>query len=677
MPRKRMTRREFLFASTLTTSAALLAACGTKAPPAPTAAPTPVTSATEVPAPTDAVAAPTQAPAAGGKYSEAPMLAEKVKAGTLPPVDQRLPENPLVIEPEEEVGQYGGTWHWAQAGYADWMGYWRIYGFVEPFLKYERHTAGSVYPNVLESWDWNDDSTVVTLHFRKGMKWSDGEPLTANDFLFYWNDMVLDETVKESAPRGTRVNGELMKVDKVDDYTLTCTFVAPNPLFLYHVSKGYGSPQNVTPAHYLKKFHPKYNKDLKPDDVQELLNRAGDPMSYPDMPSFAPWQLVEVKVGERAVLERNPYYWKVDSKGNQLPYLDRIEITVMKDAEVMKLKAIAGEVDAQFDFLQVADVPMLKENQEAGDYRLMLWPGADFGYPLVIPGYDYEGDPAIRELIMDKRFRQALSWAINRERINQITALGLATPRQAALSKESPEFQTPEGKTVYDAWASSYAAHEPETAKKLLDEIGLVDANGDGWRERPDGTPLELVLDVVAEDNIIAQSSDLIKEDWEAVGLKTVLNATDYDTCDRRAATGERMFWAYPNACAWGLVSAAGHWAPVDSGGPYICPRMGLWYETGGEEGVAPPKGSMLEKLQQAYSELIQITDPVARDAALLKAYQIHIDEGPINIGVVADHPVPVLVKNNFRNVPTTGLVGPWDLGFPGTSCPEQFFIKS
>ncbi|MGQ9677555.1 MAG: ABC transporter substrate-binding protein [Chloroflexota bacterium] len=673
MSEKRLTRRNFLLISALSTSAAIAAACGPT--PAPTAAPTQVPkAATAVPTEVPTEAAATQVPPS--KYNEAPMLAEMVQAGTLPPVDQRLPKNPLVVQPEEEVGQYGGVWRWAQAGFTDWLGYWAIYGYVEPWIKFERKSANGWYPNMIDKYEWNADDTELTIHYREGMRWSDGEPVTVDDWLFFWNDMVNDTTVALAVPLGTNPGGETMKVDKVDDFTLKFTFSQSNPLFLEYMSRGYyGSATQTVPAHYMKQFHPKYNTDLAADQVQDLISRFNYPYNYPDMPSLMPWKVVEAKVGEKMVLERNPYYWKVDSQGNQLPYLDGIDITIMKDPEVMKLKAIAGEIDCQFDFFEVKDVPMLKENQEKGDYRLMLWPGTDFGWPILILGYA-NADTGLADLFYDQKFRIAMSVAINRTRINELTSLGLATPRQAALSKEAPEFQTPEGKKVYDEWAASYAAHDPEQAKALLDEIGLVDVNGDSFRERADGSLLELIGDVVADDKISVEAADLIREDFEAVGLKLIVNAKEYSYCSNRALSGESQIWIRGGNAAWGLISATAHWTPIEYGGCYVCPPCGRYFQTGGKEGVPARPGSVLEKLQQAYSELIKIVDPDERTKELLNAYRLHIDEGPVNIGTVADHPVPVLVKNSFRNVPDKGLIGPWDLGFPGTSCPEQFFMK-
>ena len=610
-----------------------------------------------------------------GMYSEAPALAELVAAGELPPVDERLPAEPLVIEPVDEIGQYGGTWRLIDNN--DSNGWTRQTVLVEPFLKWNRDVNG-FRPNIVTSWDWNDEATELTVNFRQGVRWSDGDPMNVDDYLFWWNDMVLDEDVPVNAPFGTTVRGEKMSVEKVDDYTLQFSFPHSNPLFMEYVSRGsYHSSLHVVPEHYMREFHPKYNSEM--EDATELANRynGGSRLHYPGMPTLSAWMVVDYVSGQRLVMERNPYYWKVDTEGNQLPYIDRLDVEIPEGSatELVTLKGIAGELDMQVRDVNLLDVPLVLENQEAGGYRVIMWSRGDYAWPWIIPMYDYP-DEGILDLMYTKEFRQAMSHAINRDRINEITSFGLATARQFSLSAESPEFQTPEGQAFYQEWASSYASYDPELAGSLLDGVGVVDADGDGWRDRPDGTALELIVDIPATDTGSIDRMDLVKEDWEAVGLKTVLNIIAGEVVSERHLAGEIMIRAWGSAAAWGLVSAATVWTPIEGvtysiGGA----RIGDYYNSGGERGVAPRPGSMLEQLQDAYAELISIVDPDERNAKLLEAYQIHIDEGPITIGTIGEHPSPLIVKNNFRNVPDFGLVAGWDLGFPGTADPEQFFF--
>ena len=609
-----------------------------------------------------------------GMYNEAPALAEKVAAGELPPVDERLPDEPLVLEPVEEIGQYGGTWRAVDNGDAN--GWTQMTTSVEPFLKWNRDVNG-FRPNIVTSWEWNEDATELTVDFRRGIKWSDGDPMTVDDYLFWWNDMVLDEDVPVNAPFGTTVRGELMSVEKVDDYTLQFSFPYSNPLFLEYKSRGaYHSSLHIVPEHYMRQFHPKYSDA---EDATELVNHYGwsSRLHHPGMPTIYAWMVTDRVAGQRLVLERNPFYWKVDTEGNQLPYIDRLDITIPEGApnELVVLKGIAGELDFQSRGVNLLDIPLMIENQEAGGYRVVIWNNGDYAWPWIMPMYDYP-DEDIVDLMYMKEFRQALSHAINRDRINEITSLGMATARQFSLSAESPEFQTEEGAAFYQEWAASYASYDPELAGELLDSIGVVDADGDGWRDRPDGTPLEVIVDVPAEDTPTVDRMDLIKEDWDEVGLNTVLNIITWSVVTDRHFSGEIMIRAWGSAAAWGLVSAATVWTPIE-GVSYAVggARIGEYYNSGGERGVAPRPGSMLEQLQDAYTELISILDPDERNAKLLDAYRIHIDEGPITIGTVGEHPNALIVKSNLRNVPDFGLTAGWDLAFPGTADPEQFFF--
>lgn len=642
---------------------ALLAGCGT--PAAQPAAPAPAQEAAQDVTQEAAVPA----------SKEAPMLAELVAAGTLPPVEERLPASPLMLEPVESVGTYGGTLRMVAGD--DNLGWLRMTVGTESLAKWERDVSG-VRPNVLESWEWNADATQLTAQFRRGIKWSDGEPFTVDDYLFWWNEMVMDESIGLSTPAGTRVNGEPMQVEKVDDFTIKFTFAVSHPLFVDLAARGfYNSAQHLVPAHYLEKFHPKHNSEYT--DAKELLARYDNPLKYPDMPVLYAWRTVEFVSGDHITMERNPYYWKTDAQGNQLPYIDRIEAKIVpaggNASELITLKGIAGELDFQVRDIPLKDVPVLKENEASGNYTVKLWKRGDYAWPWIILYYDYP-DEGIVDLMYNQQFRTALSVAINRDRINEVAALGLGTPRQAALSPESPEFRSEEGKAVYDQWVNLAATYDADQANALFDEIGLKDVDGDGMRERADGTPLELIVSVDQGDRQSIDAMALVKQDWEAVGLKTVIAPDEGSTFEQRVLAGEVMIRAWGSAAAWGLISASPVWAPVE--GVTYCmggARIGLYYQTGGKEGIAPRPGSMLEKLQQRYTEVISTVDPEEREAKLLAAYQVHVEDGPLYIGTIGDHPSALIVSNNLRNIPDVGLVASWDLGFPGTADPEQFYF--
>lgn len=608
-------------------------------------------------------------------YSQAPSLEEAVAAGSLPPVEERVSANPLVLEPVESVGTYGGVIRDITKANLDWE---KIILQVEPFARWARDLNG-VRPNVAEAWTWNDTYTELTIDFRKGLKWSDGVPFTADDFMFFWNDVVLDEDVPVSFPAGTVINDTPMTVEKLDEDTVKFTFAGPNPLFMELSTRGYyNSAQWLIPAHYMKQFLPKHNSAVT--DTAEFMARYSmdSRITFLDMPTLAAWKPASYTPGQRLTAERNPFYWKVDTEGNQLPYIDGFETTVASDDSVgqaVLLNSIAGKIDFQSREFNLSDVSLLMENQEKGNYRVMMWDRGDFAWPWMMLMYDHK-DAGIVDLFYKPEFRRALSVAMDRDKYNNVAAYGLAKPRQFALSPLSPELQTDEGKAFYEQWVNSYIEYDPEQAKAWLDEIGVVDKDGDGWRDRPDGTRLQLVVDMQTGDKQTGDIMDLMKEDWDAIGIETLLNQGDWSTLSTRESTGEMMIRAWGSAAGWGLLSAPTVWAPVENvewtmGGMSIA----AYYQSGGTQGTAAPAGSMLEKLQQAYSKAVAALDPDARNAALLEAYKIHLDEGPITIGTIGEHPTPVVVSNRLRNVPEVGLVGSWDMGFPATADPEQFYF--
>ena len=609
-------------------------------------------------------------------FNEAPSLAEQVAAGTLPPVEERIPAEPLVIEPVDQVGVYGGTWRMIDQN--NELGFTLMTTGVEGFLKWNRDASG-FRPNVLESYEWNDDATQLTAYFRQGIKWSDGQPLTVDDYLFWWNDMVMDETIPVDPASGTVVNGEPMTLEKIDDYTLVFKFAGPNPLFLETHSRGpWNSAQSIVPANYMKQFHPKYNTAVT--DTTELMNRynTSTRLHYPDMPTIGPWMVTSYVEDQLATLTRNPYYWKVDTEGNQLPYIDNLQVEIASGpvSEQVTLRAIAGELDMQVRDIALQDVPLILESAEAGNYRVIMWDRGDFAWPWLMLFYDL-ADDGLEDLMYTQAFRQALSISIDRNRINDVTALGLATPRQFSMLPWAEEFQSPEGKALYEEWANSYINYNVDEAAGLLESIGVVDTDGDGFRERPDGTPLELTITMFPDDPKVSQSLELIQQDWQAIGIKTVINIMTWDEYTTANQAGEVQIFAWPSAAGWGLLSAPSVWAPVE-GVQWAMAGMniGQYYQTAGADGVPAREGSMLADLQEAYRRAVAATTPEERNAALLEAYRIHVEQGPITIGTIGQHPSPVIVSNNFFNVPEVGLVASWDLGYPGTADPEQFYMS-
>jgi peptide/nickel transport system substrate-binding protein len=277
-------------------------------------------------------------------------------------------------------------------------------------------------------------------------------------------------------------------------------------------------------------------------------------------------------------------------------------------------------------------------------------------------------------LLWQRPFRRALSVALDRERMNDIIYSGLGVPRQLAMPAVGAEYASERGQQILHDWETQDIQHDPEQAKQWLDDLGVVDVDGDGYRERPDGSKLELLLDVDVGNANYTKAAELAQEDYQQVGLKLVLNVIDGTILSDRATNCESMFRARGGGAS-GLVAAPAHWTPIENAEYTVCgPPYGLWYQTNGAEGIEPPPGSFIEELQQAYAKAVVIADPDKQNDAILDGYQIHVDEGPIQIGYVQLPNQLVVVKDNLYNVPTQGIWATWTYGWPGAGDPEQWW---
>lgn len=629
-------------------------------------------------------------------YNEAPSLAVQVERGELPPVDERLPKNPMVIEPLESIGRYGGTLRVMDNNDEFNQAKMFMYGFS--LVRYT-DDGQRIIPGLAESWTHNEDKSVWTFHLREGVRWSDGHPFTVDDILFWWNDMVLHEGIAEAVPDWGQAEGQLVRLEKVDDYTLRFVYVAPAPILDARLatwpSGSTLGPRMMVPAHYMKQFHPDYSDATDFEVFEEKL----DWYANPDYPVLTAWRPVEYRAGERLILERNPYYYVVDTEGNQLPYIDRVEWRYSSDNEVIKNEIIIGNVDFHLrPYLDLRDLSLFRQNEARGGYSILFWDSGSGSGPLVYPNQNHP-DPEKAVIYQNKSFRQALSLAINRDRINRQIYFGLAEPTTGTFSRKAIEYsRTERGQQMFEAWRDSYVDYDPERAKALLDSIGVIDRDGDGWRDLPSGAPLVLRIDQDAlADTSYVDTNEFIKEDWEAIGLRTVINPVDGSqivSMQRTATFDIRDSWevgdgpdhvVFPD---WLVPLNWERWAPL----------YGNWYAVRGTsmEGTEldkasrdrsppreePPAGSPYARLQELYDRIKIEPDPIKRDNLVLDAIQIHIDEGPFVIGTAANYPRLVIVKNNLRNVPEGdqlalgGFVNPWIVPYPAITNTETYFFS-
>jgi peptide/nickel transport system substrate-binding protein len=670
MAKPKFTRRDFLRASAAAAAGVLATSCAT--PTAEVIKETVVVEK-EVTKVVEKIITATPLPPPP-KFNEVPMLAELVKAGELPSADQRLPADLMVIRPVEEIGEYGGTWHAVHGG-PDMGELKMIFGYDTPVRCNMDYTE--YIPNLARETKISEDGKTFTIYFRRGLKWSDGQPFTTEDLKFWWEDLALNEEYEViTRPWWGYKGGKPMEVEFIDDYTMVFHLAEPDFSVVPNVfGAGFWEWEPLMkPKHYLKQFHPKYN----PDSDWETFQEKDYWWQNPDYPVVFAWHCVSYVPGERVVFERNPYYWKVDTAGNQLPYIDRIESTEVPNEEVRLLQVAAGQCDATWrGVYDPRNVPLLQEKAEAGDYRVILWEDACDGWPGFLINQNYVEDEWMRNLLRDVKFRKALSCAIDRDRMNEVLWGGLGRPQQGvAVEEHSWGFQNLEGQKAIWEWATSDIAYDPEKVGRTLDEIGLAGKDTEGFRTRPDGSKLEFILDITdwGGVGINTEAATILKEEFEAVGLRTILNAV-YGTAEsdlrqtegtyqlRMAVMGGFNLWTYPDEVFPTRDNRA--W-----------PMVGKWHQTGGKEGEAPEPGSPEERLLKLYEKGAREPDFDKRCKLLQDAIRIHIEEGPFFMGMAGNLPIPVVVKNNFRNVPNYGILGPWEVGAPGNTCPEQYFFK-
>jgi len=646
------------------------AAPPTKAPaPIATAAPQPTTAPTQ-PAPTTA---PTKPAAPVAKYKEAPALTELVKAGKLPPVEQRLPEEPLVIPTVEKIGTYGGVIRRGFLGPSDANNYVRI---AVDSLVWWSIDGSKIEPKLIKSWNASPDFKVWTLNMRKGAKWSDGHPFTADDILFWYKDVLLNKELTPAIPQWMQnADKSTALVEKVDDYTVRFTFKESNNMFLDELVNKDGGDRTLAvflPAHYLKQFHASYAKkddldkmvaDAKFKTWVELFMTRATPPENPERPTMAAWVPTSRVSDPIFSLKRNPYYVGVDPEGNQLPYVDEFRFVFYSDAKTLNLAAVAGELDLQDRHIDMPNYPVLKENEQKGKYRVLMWPGFGGGDASLTFNQTYNADPAVGELLRTKDFRIALSHAINREQIRQAAFLGLGEIRQNVPPPWHPFYPG-------DEYAFKYTKYDPATANKLLDGIGLDKRGPDGIRLMKNGKPAVIEISVVPAFGPWPDIAQLIAKDWEKVGIRALVQirerALDFSMREENKLQCE--IWN-TNSSPFTANSQ------VDPRAQSIVPFGTLWrvwYRTNGKDGVEPPA-----EVKKIVANIDKAKTVSKEEQAKLgkEIYQIWVDNlwqlG--TVGLTAMVQGVVVVNKDLRNVPEKAG-NDWPLRTPGNARIEQFY---
>ena len=588
------------------------------------------------------------------ELQEPPSLSALVESGALPRLGARLPRSPAIDSLEREwqaPGQYGGSLNLLMAKTRDLRqmviyGYARLVGYTPEF---------ELVPDLLERFDV-EDGRIFTFHLRPGHRWSDGQPFTAEDFRYWWEDVANhDDLFPAGPPIDLIVEGEAPRFEIIDEKTVRYSWSRPNPTFLDSLANA--RPLYLyAPAHYLKDFHPRYTdakaldekvKAAKQRSWASLHNNLGNLYKNlnPSLPSLQPWVNTTAPPSERFVFKRNPYYHRVDGQGQQLPYIDEV-ILNLSGSSIIPAKTGAGESDLQARYLRFDNYTFLKEAESRQDFDVKLWRTARGSHYALYPNLNV-ADPVYRELFRDANFRRALSLAINRHEINQVIYFGLAAEGNNTVLPESPLYRP--------QYKETWATFDIDRANRLLDDIGLEQRNDDDWRVLADGRPLEIIVESAGESTEETDLLELVRDSWRQIGIKLLTKPSQREVFRNRVFAGETQM-----AIAFGMENALPNpdMSPVElapAKQEYLqWPKWGQYVQTKGRAGEAPDM-KIGKELMQLYEAWGQSSDRAARERIWHRMLEIHADQ-VLTIGIINDVPQPVVMNRRLRNLPENGI---------------------
>ncbi|CUX80079.1 MAG: peptide/nickel transport system substrate-binding protein [Roseibaca calidilacus] len=609
--------------------------------------------------------------------------------GDLPPLAERLPSEPLVVAPYTAIGNYGGTLmgtsRATESGTSDLLSVRHV-----NLVRYSDDLQ-TLVPNVAREWAWNDSFTELTFHLRADHKWSDGTPFTAEDIVFWYEDLILNTNVYTETPGRWLFAGEPAQVEAVDATTVKFTFPVPVPGLLNRFAVDYGQP--FQPKHFLGQFMDKHNPDAAARRAELGFESEGDavnffygPSDWKDIPTPLLRDATKLDAIGRAVvptleshivvednsegrrLVANPYFHMVDTAGNQLPYINEISETYVPEREVNMLRMLDGQVHWKQQAVFLDDFPVLKENEANANITVGLAPA-----PGSMTYYSFNRghkDPVLRDVFGDPRFSVAMSHAMNRDEINEIVFLGQGRPANALpVEPVTVGFVTEEQVT-------RNTAYDVERANALLDEMGL-EMGADGVRLLPDGRPFVLRLTYASQGGPV-QMHELVRDYWGAVGVRVDLREVSSDEYRATANANDADILSWKNDGVSAPAFSQDPRSAFPPFGDFFNPGPGIawdeWKKTDGASGVEPPEDVL--RLWDLAERLTQIPlGTPESDAIGSEIVEIHLDQ-MIRIGTVGDIPEPYMHSNLLQNVPVL-KAKTYDYYWTYPYRPQQWFLAN
>jgi len=605
---------------------------------------------------------------------ETPMFATAVSEGGIPAIRDRLPTEPSIVRLEggdKLLGRHGGVLRSLIRTNKDVkligvFGYARLVGWTANL---------DLAPDILRDFQI-EEGRIFTLHLRRGHKWSDGHAFTAEDFRYWWEDVANNKLLSPNGPPKTMwVDGALPTFETVDKYTIRYTWKSANPDFFPRLAGA--SPLFIfRPSHYLKQYHKRYGNPADIDAEVKAARVSGWAalhhqkdslylLDNPEQPTLSPWHVETRPPSQQFVAVRNPYYHRVDTSGRQLPYIDRIKLNVTAP-KLIPAKTGTGESDLQGRGLSLVDYTFLKKGENRYGYDLRRWRKAIGAHLALFPNFN-TSNPVWRKLMRNRKFRRALSVAIDRDALNEFLFHGLARPSNNTVLPESPLYR--------DAYGDSWAFYDPDLANDLLDELGLKRNKDDGLRVLPNGKKLQIIVETAGEQPEQIDMLELIGNDWLEVGIELLIKPSHRATLRARLLGGEVTMSAWsgiPNALPRASSSPIA-FVPNSQLNPQW-PIWGLYEEFSGQQGQRADHGSV-KQLLDFYNAWKKAPTTKVRTEIWQQILELHAEE-VFSIGLLNGVPQPVVISQKLVNVPVEGLYNFEPGAFFGIHRPDTFWLS-